>query len=233
VHYLANRFLDLLSNMCTNLNLTGMHSCCKILRREVTQGIIRKSDRFDFEPELTANVARFPLSTATKQPPRRCWIYEIPVSYCQPTTHRAVRSVSCPPPHHPQECRPEPPFSARVGGGSVPPQPSGGIAQDCSTAPRGRPPWHAFLPAICWILRGASSIGSPTPSAGRARKHGSPSAASSIRLRLGIQRCAVGPRRQKLRDALSLRTQACCSEHRHQAARNSRDPRLGRGRSLN
>ena len=40
---------------------------------------------------------------------------------CHPTTHRAVRSVSCPPPHHLQECRPEPPLSASVGGGSAPP----------------------------------------------------------------------------------------------------------------
>jgi hypothetical protein len=40
---------------------------------------------------------------------------------CHPTTHREVRSVSCPPPHHLQECWPEPPLSARVGGGSVPP----------------------------------------------------------------------------------------------------------------
>ena len=40
---------------------------------------------------------------------------------CHPTTHREVWSVSCPPPHHLQECWPEPPLSARVGGGSVPP----------------------------------------------------------------------------------------------------------------
>ena len=53
---------------------------------------------------------------------------------CHPTTHREVRSVSCPPPHHLQECWPEPPLSARVGGGSVPPQPCGGTAQECSNA---------------------------------------------------------------------------------------------------
>ena len=53
---------------------------------------------------------------------------------CHPTTHREVRSVSCPPPHHLQECRSEPPLSASVGGGSVPPQPSGGTAQECSNA---------------------------------------------------------------------------------------------------
>ena len=54
---------------------------------------------------------------------------------CQPTTHRVVRSVFCPPPHHPPECRAEPPLSARIGGGSSPPPPSGGIALECSTAP--------------------------------------------------------------------------------------------------
>ena len=103
---------------------------------------------------------------------------------CHPTTHRAVRSVSCPPPHHLQECRPESPLSARVGGGSVPPamwrHRSGVLKRG-----RGRPPYHAFLPAICEISRGASSIGSPTPSARGVRKQGSPSAAKSIRIRLG------------------------------------------------
>src|SRR5512135_2228089 len=57
------------------------------------------------------------------------------IAGCQPTTHRAVGSVFCPPPHQPQECRAEPPFPARVGGGSVPPPPAGGIALECSTAP--------------------------------------------------------------------------------------------------
>ena len=58
-HSLANRFLTLLSNMFTNLNLTDMEVCYKVFRREVIQGITLKSDRFGFEPEVTAKVARF------------------------------------------------------------------------------------------------------------------------------------------------------------------------------
>ena len=60
-HSLANKFLTLLSNMFTNLNLTDMEVCYKVFRREVIQGIKLKSDRFGFEPEVTAKVARFTL----------------------------------------------------------------------------------------------------------------------------------------------------------------------------
>ncbi len=59
-HSLANKFLTLLLNMfLTNLNLTDMEVCYKVFRREVIQGITLKSDRFGFEPEVTAKVARF------------------------------------------------------------------------------------------------------------------------------------------------------------------------------
>ena len=61
-HSLANKFLTLLSNMFTNLNLTDMEVCYKVFRREVIQGITLKSDRFGFEPEVTAKVARFTLA---------------------------------------------------------------------------------------------------------------------------------------------------------------------------
>jgi glycosyltransferase involved in cell wall biosynthesis len=80
-HSLANKFLTLLSNMFTNLNLTDMEVCYKVFRREVIQGITLKSDRFGFEPEVTAKVARFNLPSTDGQPPRPCRIYEIPVSY--------------------------------------------------------------------------------------------------------------------------------------------------------
>jgi len=71
-HSVANRMLTLLSNMFTNLNLTDMETCYKVFRREVLQGIELKSDRFGFEPEVTAKVAQR----------RPCWrIYEIPISY--------------------------------------------------------------------------------------------------------------------------------------------------------
>ncbi len=72
-HYLANMALTLLSNMFTNLNLTDMETCYKVFRREVLQGIKLKSDRFGFEPEITAKIAQ------QRNPSWR--IYEIPISY--------------------------------------------------------------------------------------------------------------------------------------------------------
>jgi glycosyltransferase involved in cell wall biosynthesis len=80
-HYLANRFLTLLSNVFTNLNLTDMEVCYKVFRREVIQGITLKSDRFGFEPEVTAKVARFQIPAIEGRPARRCRVYEMPVSY--------------------------------------------------------------------------------------------------------------------------------------------------------
>jgi glycosyltransferase involved in cell wall biosynthesis len=72
-HYIANKALTTLSNFFTNLNLTDMETCYKVFRREVLQGINIKSDRFGFEPEITAKVAK------KKNPSWR--IYEIPISY--------------------------------------------------------------------------------------------------------------------------------------------------------
>jgi glycosyltransferase involved in cell wall biosynthesis len=80
-HFFANKFLTLLSNMFTNLNLTDMEVCYKVFRREVIQGITLKSDRFGFEPEVTAKVARFAFPSENGRPRRPCRIYEIPVSY--------------------------------------------------------------------------------------------------------------------------------------------------------
>ncbi len=57
-HYVGNRFLTLLSNMCTNLNLTDMETCYKTFRAEVLKNIRLRSDRFGIEPEVTAKVAR-------------------------------------------------------------------------------------------------------------------------------------------------------------------------------
>jgi glycosyltransferase involved in cell wall biosynthesis len=72
-HYVANKVLTTLSNMFTNLNLTDMETCYKVFRREVIQGIRLRSDRFGFEPEVTAKVAR------RRSPAWR--IYEVPISY--------------------------------------------------------------------------------------------------------------------------------------------------------
>jgi glycosyltransferase involved in cell wall biosynthesis len=80
-HSLANKFLTLLSNTFTNLNLTDMEVCYKVFRREVIQGISLKSDRFGFEPEVTAKIARFTVPAVDGRPSRRCRVYEMPVSY--------------------------------------------------------------------------------------------------------------------------------------------------------
>jgi glycosyltransferase involved in cell wall biosynthesis len=79
-HSIANKGLTLLSNMFTNLNLTDMEVCYKVFRREIIQGITLRSDRFGFEPEVTAKVARFKVRDENGQE-RACRIYEIPVSY--------------------------------------------------------------------------------------------------------------------------------------------------------
>lgn len=56
-HMVGNRFLTLLSNMTTNLNLTDMETCYKLFRRDVLRRIRIEEDRFGFEPEVTAKVA--------------------------------------------------------------------------------------------------------------------------------------------------------------------------------
>ena len=80
-HSLVNKFLTMLSNMFTDLNLTDMEVCYKVFRREVIQGIKLKSNRFGFEPEVTAKVARFHVPALEGRPARRCRIFEMPVSY--------------------------------------------------------------------------------------------------------------------------------------------------------
>lgn len=57
-HFVGNRFLTLLSNMFTNINLTDMETCYKMFRREVIQSIQVEENRFGFEPEITAKIAR-------------------------------------------------------------------------------------------------------------------------------------------------------------------------------
>jgi glycosyltransferase involved in cell wall biosynthesis len=69
-HYMGNKFLTLLSNMFTNLNLTDMETCYKVFRREVLTGIQIQENRFGFEPEITAKVAKL-----------RVPIYEVSISY--------------------------------------------------------------------------------------------------------------------------------------------------------
>jgi glycosyltransferase involved in cell wall biosynthesis len=69
-HSMGNRFLTLLSNMLTDLNLTDMETCYKVFRREIIQSIEIEENRFGFEPEVVAKIAQ-----------RRLRIYEMGVSY--------------------------------------------------------------------------------------------------------------------------------------------------------
>ena len=69
-HMVGNRMLTLLSNMLTNLNLTDMETCYKVFRREVLDGVVIRENRFGFEPEITAKIAR-----------KRVRIYEVGISY--------------------------------------------------------------------------------------------------------------------------------------------------------
>ena len=69
-HYTGNKFLTLVSNMFTDVNLTDMETCYKMIRRELLQTLPLTSERFGFEPEITARLAQ---SGAR--------IYELPISY--------------------------------------------------------------------------------------------------------------------------------------------------------
>jgi glycosyltransferase involved in cell wall biosynthesis len=91
-HYVVNRLLTTLSNMLTNINLTDMESGYKVFRREVIQQIHIEEERFGFEPEITAKVAKL-----------GCRIYEVGISYAGRTYREGkkigwrdgVRAVWC------------------------------------------------------------------------------------------------------------------------------------------
>jgi glycosyltransferase involved in cell wall biosynthesis len=69
-HYVGNKFLTILSNMFSNLNLTDMETGYKVFRKEILSQIVIKENRFGFEPEITAKISRLD-----------CRIYEIGISY--------------------------------------------------------------------------------------------------------------------------------------------------------
>jgi glycosyltransferase involved in cell wall biosynthesis len=69
-HRIGNGFLTILSNIFTDLNLTDIESCYKVFRREVIQNITIEENRFGFEPEITAKIAKL-----------KCRIYEVGISY--------------------------------------------------------------------------------------------------------------------------------------------------------
>lgn len=70
-HTIGNKFLTFLSNMTTNLNLTDMESCYKLFKTDILKSIVLKENRFGFEPEVTAKIARIP----------NVRIYEVGISY--------------------------------------------------------------------------------------------------------------------------------------------------------
>ncbi len=70
-HTIGNKFLTMLSNMFTNLNLTDMETCYKLFRTDIIQGIKLNENRFGFEPEVTAKISRI----------KKIRIYEVGISY--------------------------------------------------------------------------------------------------------------------------------------------------------
>ena len=70
-HSIGNAILTFLSNMFTDLNLTDMETCYKLFRRDIIQGLTLEENRFGFEPEVTAKVARVP----------GVRLYEVGISY--------------------------------------------------------------------------------------------------------------------------------------------------------
>ncbi|MEE9542367.1 MAG: glycosyltransferase family 2 protein, partial [Thermodesulfobacteriota bacterium] len=69
-HYLGNKFLTLLSNALSDINLTDMETCYKVIKTDIFKSLDLKSNRFGFEPEVTAKLAK-----------TRCRIYETSISY--------------------------------------------------------------------------------------------------------------------------------------------------------
>jgi glycosyltransferase involved in cell wall biosynthesis len=69
-HMVGNKLLTFLSNMFSNLNLTDMETCYKVMKREIVEQIIIEEDRFGFEPEITAKIAKLQVR-----------IYEVGISY--------------------------------------------------------------------------------------------------------------------------------------------------------
>jgi len=72
LHSLGNRFLTLMSNMFSNLNLTDMETCYKVFRKSVLDQVTVESNRFGFEPEVTAKISKI-------RP--RLRIFEVGVAY--------------------------------------------------------------------------------------------------------------------------------------------------------
>ena len=91
-HYVGNRFLTLISNIFTNLNLSDMETCYKVFRKSVIERLTITENRFGFEPEITAKIAKL-----------RCRVYEVGISYSGRTYNEGkkigwrdgVRAIIC------------------------------------------------------------------------------------------------------------------------------------------
>jgi hypothetical protein len=70
-HIVGNRILTKFSNMLTKISLTDMETCYKVFRRETLQKLTIEENRFGFEPEITAKIAKI-----------KCRVYEVGISYC-------------------------------------------------------------------------------------------------------------------------------------------------------
>ena len=81
-HLLGNKLLTTLSNMFTNITLTDMETCYKAFKREIIQSITIEENRFGFEPEITAKVAKM-----------NCRIYEVGISYYGRTYEEGKKAV--------------------------------------------------------------------------------------------------------------------------------------------
>lgn len=79
-HWVGNRFLTLITNIFYNTTLSDMETCYKLFRREVLKGIRIRSDRFNFEPEITAKILRKGIK-----------IYEVPISYAGREYHKGKK----------------------------------------------------------------------------------------------------------------------------------------------
>lgn len=81
-HYLINTMLTTMSNLCTDLNISDMESCYKVFTKEIKDQLIITENRFSFDPEITARLARF-----------KCHKYEVPISY-EPRSYMEGKKLS-------------------------------------------------------------------------------------------------------------------------------------------
>lgn len=70
-HWLGNKFLSFMTNVLYNSTVSDMETCYKLIKRDIIQGLSLKSNRFDFEPEITSKILK-----------QKIRIYEVPISYC-------------------------------------------------------------------------------------------------------------------------------------------------------